>query len=88
MLENFNINGVVHFGDPTFSKVKEDGKFDPNSLTNVGRVYTVAGLVNNKLVRDVGLANLNFSALINALDQQGRTKILSNPKLTVLASFH
>ena len=84
VLENFNINGVVRFGDPTFSKVKEDGKFDPNSLTNVGRVYTVAGLVNNKLVRDVGLANLNFSALINALDQQGRTKILSNPKLTVL----
>ena len=35
-------------------------------------------------MRDVGLANLNFSALINALDQQGRTKILSNPKLTVL----
>ena len=59
VLENFNINGVVRFGDPTFSKVKEDGKFDPNSLTNVGRVYTVAGLVNNKLVRDVGLANLN-----------------------------
>lgn len=84
VLENFNINGVVRFGDPTFSKVKEDGKVDPNSLTNVGRVYTVAGLVNNKLVRDVGLANLNFSALINALDQQGRTKILSNPKLTVL----
>lgn len=84
VLENFNINGVVRFGDPTFSKVKEDGKFDPNSLTNVGRVYTVAGLVNNKLVRDVGLADLNFSALINALDQQGRTKILSNPKLTVL----
>ena len=74
----------MRFGDPTFSKVKEDGKFDPNSLTNVGRVYTVAGLVNNKLVRDVGLADLNFSALINALDQQGRTKILSNPKLTVL----
>ena len=84
VLENFNINGVVRFGDPTFSKVKVDGKFDPNSLTNVGRVYTVAGLVNNKLVRDVGLADLNFSALINALDQQGRTKILSNPKLTVL----
>ena len=84
VLENFNINGVVRFGDPTFSKVKEDGKFDPNSLTNVGRVYTVAGLVNNKLVRDVGLADLNFLALINALDQQGRTKILSNPKLTVL----
>lgn len=84
VLENFNINGVVRFGDPTFSKVKEDGKFDPNSLTNVGRVYTVAGLVNNKLVRDVGLADLNFGALINALDQQGRTKILSNPKLTVL----
>lgn len=84
VLENFNINGVVRFGDPTFSKVKEDGKVDLNSLTNVGRVYTVAGLVNNKLVRDVGLADLNFSALINALDQQGRTKILSNPKLTVL----
>lgn len=84
VLENFNINGVVRFGDPTFSKVKEDGKFDLNSLTNVGRVYTIQGLANNKLVRDVGLADLNFGALINALDQQGRTKILSNPKLTVL----
>ena len=37
-----------------------------------------------RLIRGIALQDLDFNVLINALDEQGESHVLSNPKLTVL----
>ena len=47
-----------------------------------GQVYPWTG--SNRFVSKISMPNADFSVLINALNEQGETHILSNPKLTVL----
>lgn len=91
VLENFNINGIVEFGAHNlagatagqifpyiFSNENDtDGKFDDG--TNHGSTYDPTRLVSN-----VRINTANFDVFLNALKTQGNTKILSNPKISVL----
>jgi len=70
VLQDFTINGTVDFGDS-------------------GQVWpwvpaTGDGESPTRFVTKVSLESKGFSAMLNALNEQGNTKVLSNPKLTVL----
>ena len=58
------------------------------SFGNAGQVYPYntpnSNLFANTFVSRVQLNSINFEVFINALNEQGDTHILSNPKLTVL----
>jgi general secretion pathway protein D/MSHA biogenesis protein MshL len=63
VLKDFDINGLIEFGDPTTGVVR---------------------LGANQFVSRIRLADKSFNVLLNALNEQGETKILSNPKISVM----
>ncbi|OQX11173.1 MAG: hypothetical protein BWK76_19535, partial [Desulfobulbaceae bacterium A2] len=71
VLKDFNVSGTVGFGAS-------------------GQVYPWIPSTSptedstTRFVTKVSLNSLNFSAMINALEEQGSTKVLANPKLTVI----
>ncbi len=91
VLDNFNIAGAVEFGAhsltngvTSFGQIfpyvfsnDTDGKW--NDGTNHGSSYDPTRLVSN-----VRINTANFDVFLNALQTQGNTKILSNPKISVL----
>jgi general secretion pathway protein D/MSHA biogenesis protein MshL len=92
VLENFNIAGAVEFGAQTLgSGVTSVGQIFPyvfanenaagtwNDGTNHGSTYDPTRFVSN-----VKINTANFDVFLNALKTQGNTKILSNPKISVL----
>ena len=70
ILESFNVQGVIQFGD--------NGQVYPWIPTSDDSVSST------RFVSKVSLTSADFSVLINALDEQGDAHVLSNPKLTVL----
>jgi general secretion pathway protein D/MSHA biogenesis protein MshL len=63
VLKDFDINGLIEFGDPTSGVVR---------------------LGANQFISRIRLADKSFNVLLNALNEQGETKILSNPKISVM----
>jgi general secretion pathway protein D/MSHA biogenesis protein MshL len=63
VLKDFDINGLIEFGDPTSGIVR---------------------LGANQFVSSIRLADKSFNVLLSALNEQGDTKILSNPKISVM----
>ena len=75
VLKNFNINGIVEFGTGGF----------------LGQVYPQVDRPNKDgspgyepFLSKISLGAASFSVMLNALNEQGDAKVLSNPKLTVL----
>ncbi len=98
VLQNFDISGAVEFGAHAadaangiitqgqvfpyiFANEKKEDKNGqityPNG--NKGSVYDPTRLVSN-----VRINSANFDVFLNALKTQGNTKVLSNPKISVL----
>jgi general secretion pathway protein D/MSHA biogenesis protein MshL len=95
VLKNFDINGAVQFGAQAVNGVlppgvtqagqifpyvfsnDTDGKW--NNGTNHGSVYDPTRLISN-----IRINTANFDVFLNALQTEGNTKILSNPKISVL----
>jgi general secretion pathway protein D/MSHA biogenesis protein MshL len=95
VLKNFDINGAVQFGAQAVNGVlptgatqvgqifpyvfsnDTDGKW--NNGTNHGSVYDPTRLISN-----IRINTANFDVFLNALQTEGNTKILSNPKVSVL----
>lgn len=69
VLKDFNVNAITSFG-------------------NAGQVYPYrsdpTGTYANTFVSRVVIPPLNFNVFLNALNEQGDTHVLANPKLTVL----
>lgn len=66
-----------------WSNVLKD--FDINGLIEFGNPATGAvRLGANQFVSTIRLADKSFNFLLNALNEQGETKILSNPKISVM----
>ncbi|NLX18349.1 MAG: hypothetical protein GXY53_03580 [Desulfobulbus sp.] len=68
VLKNFNIGATTSFG-------------------NAGQVYPHLPATSeyaNTFVSRVAIRSLNFDVFLNALNEQGETHVLANPKLTVL----
>lgn len=69
VLKGFNISGQVSFGD--------NGSifhWDPTS----------GATTHSRIVSDVSINTADFTLFLNALKTQGNTKVLSNPKISVL----
>ncbi len=92
VLNNFNINGVVQFGAQGLGV---GGQVYPFIFSNdevVGRnTYfgddrsSYSRTINpGQFVSRIGINSANFDVFLNALNEQGDTKILSNPKISVL----
>ncbi len=91
VLKNFSIRGAVKFGAETLGNgVSEFGQVFPyvfsndtdgkwNNGINHGSSYDPTRLVSN-----IRINTSNFDVFLNALQTQGNTKILSNPKISVL----
>lgn len=93
VLKNFNVDGAVEFGAQTLdaaSNITEVGQVWPyvfsndtdgkwNNGTNHGNTYDPTRFVSN-----VRINTANFEVFLNALKTQGNTKVLSNPKISVL----
>ncbi len=69
VLKNFQVTGSVGFG---------------NNGTIFSWNPTTGQTSNPRIVSNVSIDTLDFSAFLNALKTQGNTKVLSNPKLSVL----
>ncbi|MBW2659623.1 MAG: pilus (MSHA type) biogenesis protein MshL, partial [Deltaproteobacteria bacterium] len=89
VLKNFNLSGVAEFGTGgllgqvypfTYSndKVVGDRTYSPD-----GSSYTKT-INPGQFVSKISMAAVGFDVFLNALNEQGDTKILSNPKLSVM----
>ena len=73
VLKDFDVTGYTYFGD----------------TDNGGQVYPWVPAVGDadsvtRFVSKITLDPLNFSVMLNALNEQGDANVLSNPKITVL----
>lgn len=100
VLENLNVRGQLLFGsdqygqsqygrDPNTGEVLSNaGSFVYRTgWRNLNRELRKAGETPFgalRLIRGITLQDLDFNVLLNALDEQGESRVLSNPKLTVL----
>lgn len=69
VLKDFNISSTVSFGNA--------GQVYPHNNNN-------PDIFANTFVSRVVIPSLNFNVMMNALNEQGDTHVLANPKLTVL----
>ncbi|MBE0586071.1 MAG: pilus (MSHA type) biogenesis protein MshL, partial [Desulfofustis sp.] len=83
VLKNFNITGTVTFGDPT-----RGGQIWPYVSSNNtsfddgfehGNIYDPT-----RFVSKLALNAADFGIFLNALETQGDTQVLSNPKISVM----
>jgi general secretion pathway protein D/MSHA biogenesis protein MshL len=83
VLQNFSVLGTVTFGDPS-----RDGQIWPYVSSNNssfddgfehGKIYDPT-----RFVSKLALNPASFEVLLNALEKQGDTQVLSNPKISVM----
>lgn len=80
VLKDFSLSGLVEFG--TGGAMGQIWPWnppdDPKSTANYPTAYP------DKMIYKVSLGSRTFSAMLNALNEQGEATVLSNPKITVL----
>lgn len=87
VLQNFEVKGAVEFGSKALggqvypyvfaNEEGTNGKWDDG--TNHGKIADPT-----RFVSKISLSTANFSVFLNALQEQGDTTVLSNPKISVL----
>jgi len=87
VLKNFDVNGLITFGDPTTGDggggqiwpyvYSNDTSF--NDGTNHGNIYDPT-----RFISKISLNAAPFNVFLNALKTQGDTTVLSNPKISVM----
>ncbi len=89
VLKNFNINGAIRFGAQSIGNgVTEVGQVWPNVFANSDKFNN--GITNGsnydptRLVSNVRINTANFDVFLSALKTQGKTQVLSNPRISVL----
>lgn len=86
VLNNFNIGGTATFGDNgqvypfTYSN---DNVVGSNTYSDDNTSYFKT-INPGQFISNIVLDSVDFDIFINALNEQGDTKILSNPKLSVM----
>jgi MSHA type pilus biogenesis protein MshL len=71
VLKNFSVTGTVDFGIPGTTSTNRSGQVWPNPGANT-------------FISTVSLNSAGFTAFLNALKEEGDTKVLSNPKISVM----
>ena len=89
ILENLNINGQLLFGadslgNSTYSRDPNSGEVNTGSSFVYRTGWRRTGSDALRFIRGITLQDLDFNVLLNALNEQGESHVLSNPKLTVL----
>lgn len=86
VLKNFNLTGAVTFGSGgqiypfTYSN---DNVVGSRTYSDDGTSYTKT-INPGQFVSKISLDTASFSVFLNALNEEGDTKILSNPKISVM----
>jgi len=77
VFKNSPFSGSIQFGQQNL---------DPTKIptTPLGTVYPNSGSFASSFISRVTLNDFNFNTLLNALNEQGDTHVLANPKITVL----
>jgi MSHA type pilus biogenesis protein MshL len=78
VLKNFSVTGITEFGIPNVI-TNADGTI---SKTGSGQVWPNPGA--NTFISTVSLNNASFTVFLNALKEEGNTKVLSSPKISVM----
>lgn len=80
VLKDFNINGTTYFGTAGFGTAETgtDGQVYP-WIKAKGDADSVT-----RFISKVALTPVSFDVMLNALNEQGDSHVLANPKLTVL----
>ncbi len=88
VFDGLNINGVLGFGNPAAAVT------DGVVAGTIGQIYPQSKYRNAYNGHDAGdhvpflskvtIGDVDFNAIINALNDQGDTKVLSNPKITTM----
>jgi len=91
VLRNFSLNGFIEFGSQALGGQVWPYIFSPD---NKDQVYNnVPGIPDGSYQRNVDptrfvsklrLNNKDFTVFLNALQEEGQTKVLSNPKISVM----
>jgi MSHA type pilus biogenesis protein MshL len=98
VLKNFNLNGVVTMGDPTYDEkgkatgfgqvypfiYSNDAKVGPVTYTDSSKTSYFKTINPGQFVTNIFMENAPFDIFLNALNEQGNTKVLSNPKISVM----
>jgi general secretion pathway protein D/MSHA biogenesis protein MshL len=97
VLKNFNISGTVNFGYngqvyPFISANENNNGYSSYGYNNTGSDYDTYSSIDahqnlqdpGRFISKVTLGSQNFDVFLNALKEQGDTKILSNPKISVM----
>ncbi len=83
VLSNFNVTGTVTFGDAA-----RGGQIWPYVSSNTGSYDNGTEHGNTydptRFISKIALDAVNFNVFLNAIEQQGDTTILSNPKISVM----
>jgi len=91
VLRNFSLNGFIEFGSQALGGQVWPYIFSPDNKDQV--FNNVAGIPDGSYQRNVDptrfvskvrLNTKDFSVFINALQEEGQTKVLSNPKISVM----
>lgn len=87
VLKNFSVDGAVQFGSNALggqvypyvfaNEAGTNGVWDDG--TNHGKIQDPT-----RFVSKVSINSQNFTVFLNALEEQGDTKVLSNPKISVM----
>lgn len=93
VLKNFNLNGIATFGSPIagtdYGQVypfiyNNDAKSGPITYTDDTKKSYFKTINPGQFVSNVLMEAAPFDLFLNALNEQGNTKILSNPKISVM----
>ena len=86
VLKNFSINGLVQFGTGDSIAGSLGQVYPQENFDRAGLTPPIGGQGDDRIpfLSKVSLASTPFTVVLNALNEQGDAKVLSNPKLTVL----
>lgn len=87
VLKNFNLTGAVTFGDngQVYPFVYNNDRVNgPVTYTDDTEGSYFKTINPGQFISNISMGTANFDVFLNALNEQGDTKILSNPKLSVM----
>lgn len=87
VLKNFGLSGSVTFGDngQVYPFVfNNDAVQGPVTYTNANKTAYFKTINPGQFISNISFASRTFDVFLNALNEQGDAKVLSNPKISVM----
>jgi len=86
VLKNFNLTGTAHFGDngQVYPFVYSNDAVVGDKIYNADKTSYTKTINPGQFVSKIVMDAVGFDVFLNALNEEGDTKILSNPKLSVM----